>query len=84
MKKKIVSLMLVAAMSVSLCACGGGKEAGEEAPAGTEQAVGTEEGAVNEGPDMEAYGAESAELYDKVLGEFKAEYDKALEAESVS
>ena len=62
MKKKIVSLMLVAAMSVSLCACGGGKEAGEEAPAGTEQAVGTEEGAVNEGPDMEAYGAESAEL----------------------
>ena len=78
MKKKIVSLMLVAAMSVSLCACGGGKEAGEEAPAGTEQAVGTEEGAVNEGPDMEAYSAQSAELYDKVLGEFKADYDKAL------
>ena len=28
MKKKIVSLMLVAALSVSLCACGGGSDKG--------------------------------------------------------
>ena len=86
MKKKIVSLMLVAALSVSLCACGGGSDKGTETASGTEaqSANGTESGTTDAGPDMTKYGEESSALYEEILGEFYGEYQKALEAGSVS
>ena len=64
MKKKIVSLMLVAALSVSLCACGGGSDKGTETASGTEaqSANGTESGTTDAGPDMTKYGEESADI----------------------
>ena len=89
MKKKVVSLMLVLAMTASMTACGGNKansaDTDADSVANTEEVGGTEEAGAGEEAAMPAnYEETSAELYDAELGDFWAAYQKADEAQTVS
>lgn len=97
MKKRAVSLMLALAMTASMTACGGsGSTSGdadydadydtvddtESASAGT-SSTDTESGE-DEVSAPANYDKDSAELYQAVLGDFYAAYEKAGEAATVS
>ena len=84
MKKKVVSLMLVLAMTVSMTACGNKNNAADDANAVEDTEAGTESGSSEEAVAPANYEEVSAELYDKELGDFWAAYQKADEAETVS
>ena len=84
MKKKVVSLMLVLAMTVSMTACGNKNNAADDANAVEDTEAGTESGSSEEAVAPANYEEVSAELYDKELGDFYAAYQKADEAETVS
>ena len=84
MKKKVVSLMLVLAMTVSMTACGNKTNAADDANAVEDPEAGTESGSSEEAVAPANYEEVSAELYDKELGDFWAAYQKADEAETVS
>ena len=83
-KKQMVSLILTAAMGLSLCACGGSDSSDldtGDVVAGSESVGGETEGtevAANE------YDAASSEIYQEQFGEFYDAYQVALEAENVS
>lgn len=81
MKKKVVSLMLVLAMTVSMTACGNKNNASNSVD---DTEASTEAGSSAEAVAPENYDEVSAELYSKVLGEFYAAYQKVDEAETVS
>ena len=81
MKKKVVSLMLVLAMTVSMTACGNKNNAADDANAVEDTEAGTESGSSEEAVAPANYEEVSAELYDKELGDFWAAYQKADEAE---
>ena len=83
MKKKVVSLMLVLAMTVSMTACGN-KNTTSDVDTTVESTEEDEAGSGEEVTAPEGYEETSAELYDKVLGDFYAAYQKADEAETVS
>ena len=82
MKKKIVSLMLVLATTVSMTACGGNTNAGNAgnsstengASAGTDAVDSTEAG--GDGAEQ-SYDEESAKLYNDNLGDFYSAYETA-------
>jgi ABC-type oligopeptide transport system substrate-binding subunit len=78
-KKQIVSLVLAAAMGLSLCACGSASGDSTQSGTSTNSAA-----AAQEEIDVAAYVEESAALYSDILGEFAEYYDEAKEAESVS
>ena len=84
MKKKVVSLMLVLAMTVSMTACGNKNNAADDANAVEDTEAGTESGSSEEAVAPANYEEVSAELYDKELGDFYAAYQKVDEAETVS
>ena len=63
--KKLLALLLVGAMSLSMVACGGGKE---EAPAATETPAATEDAAATESAD--AAGAADITLWTYPVGKF--------------
>ena len=84
MKKKVVSLMLVLAMTVSMTACGNKNNAADDANAVEDTEAGTESGSSEEAAAPANYEEVSAELYDKELGDFYAAYQKVDEAETVS
>lgn len=84
MKKKLVSLMLVLAMTVSMTACGNKNNAADDANAVEDTEAGTESGSSEEAVAPANYEEVSAELYDKELGDFYAAYQKVDEAETVS
>ena len=82
-KKQILSLVLVAAMGLSLVACGGEKK-DDSANAGKEvEAVDVDNAEFRE-VDAAAYTEESSELYNSQLGEYYEYYKKAEECETVS
>ena len=93
MKKKVLSLLLVAAMSASLCACNNGAGNVSSDASGSTELVQTDESSaaseenaeqkVAPWADME-YDEASAYLYDATLGEFAEMYAKAADAKSVS
>ncbi len=70
MKKKVVSLMLVLAMTVSMTACGNKNNAADDANAVEDTEAGTESGSSEEAVAPANYEEVSAELYDKELGDF--------------
>ena len=79
MKKKVVSAMLIVAMSASLVGCGKGS-----ADANTSSNAQTEEGTESTGASDANYDATSSEIYDAQLGDFYEAYQKADDASSVS
>ena len=79
MKKKVVSAMLIVAMSASLVGCGKGS-----ADANTSSNAQTEEGTESAGASDANYDATSSEVYDAQLGDFYEAYQKADDASSVS
>lgn len=96
MKKKIVSLMLVLATTVSMTACGGNTNAGNAgnnagnagnsstengASAGSDAVDSTEAGA--DSTDL-SYDDESAKLYNDNLGDFYSVYESAKETDNLS
>ena len=99
-KKQLVSLALVAAMSLSLCACGSNAATeGTESDAAVDTNVSANDGtdADSEGVevvdtanatfrevDVNTYQQESSDIYNAVLGEFYQYYQMAEEAPSVS
>lgn len=84
MKKRVVSLMLVLAMTASLTACGNDKNA--QTPSDNGSTVdGTEAvGSTENGSDAASYDEQSAEIYDANLGEFYDAYMAVDNAETVS
>jgi ABC-type oligopeptide transport system substrate-binding subunit len=85
MKKKIVSLVLAAAMGLSLCACGSSSAAGDGAQSDSAVPDGSVSAAsAQTDVDLAAYNEASAEIYAAALGEFEEEYEAALAAESVA
>ena len=96
MKKKLVSMLLVAAMTASLCACNGtanessadSSDASQASSSATvtESSAGGQETVVTPSiawADME-YDEASAYVYDAALGEFYDIYQKAASAKSDS
>ena len=79
MKKKVVSAMLIVAMSASLVGCGKGS-----ADANTSSNAQTEEGTESAGASDANYDATSSEIYDAQLGDFYEAYQKVDDASSVS
>ena len=79
MKKKVVSAMLIVAMSASLVGCGKGS-----ADANTSSDAQTEEGTERAGASDANYDATSSEIYDAQLGDFYEAYQKVDDASSVS
>ena len=79
MKKKVVSAMLIVAMSASLVGCGKGS-----ADANTSSDAQTEEGTESAGASDANYDATSSEIYDAQLGDFYEAYQKVDDASSVS
>ena len=79
MKKKVVSAMLIVAMSASLVGCGKGS-----ADANTSSNAQTEEGTESAGASDANYDATSSEVYDAQLGDFYEAYQKVDDASSVS
>ncbi|MCI5918753.1 MAG: ABC transporter substrate-binding protein [Roseburia sp.] len=75
MKKKIVSLILVLAMSTSMLACGSSKSSSDSST----DAAGTETGS-----DSASYDEQSSAIYDEQLGDFYDTYQTAQEADTVS
>ena len=75
MKKKIVSLILVLAMSTSMLACGNSKSSSDSST----DAAGTETGS-----DSASYDEQSSAIYDEQLGDFYDAYQTAQEADTVS
>ena len=75
MKKKIVSLILVLAMSTSMLACGSSKSSSDSST----DAAGTETGS-----DSASYDEQSSAIYDDQLGDFYDTYQTAQEADTVS
>ena len=75
MKKKIVSLILVLAMSTSMLACGNSKSSSDSST----DAAGTETGS-----DSASYDEQSSAIYDEQLGDFYDAYKTAQEADTVS
>ncbi len=89
MKKKVVSLMLVLAMTTGMTACGGSSASDEDdsysidsTEAGTE--VSDADGTGDESGAPADYEEVSAALYDETLGDFWTAYQKASEASTVS
>lgn len=69
-KKQLVSFGLAAVMGLSLVACGGSKKAESNTESASQKEA--------------AYTAESTEIYNATLSEFKTAYDEALAAEDVN
>ena len=98
MKKKLLSLLLVAAMSASMCACTNSANGGgtTESTGESQSQVSTQESeSSGEQQSVEAgipavawanmeYDEASAFIYNNVLGEFRDIYAKAADAKSVS
>ena len=95
MKKKLVSLMLVLATTVSMTACGGNTNAGNagsnagNAGSSTEDAANAGSDAVDSTEAGEAgaeasYDEESAKLYNDNLGDFYSTYEEAKAADNLS
>lgn len=84
--KRVFALAL--AMSTLLTACGGNAgsntDAGTETPSVNSEVSGTTLAADAMAFDANAYAADSAAVYEAVLGEFKAAYDVSKETDNIS
>lgn len=74
MKRKLVCAMLVAAMTISMTACGG-----KTADTGSQAVEDTESGTESEAAANADYDAISAEIYSSELGDFYHAYESAKE-----
>jgi ABC-type oligopeptide transport system substrate-binding subunit len=86
-KKQIVSLVLTAAMGLSLCACGNSSSVSDSTQSGSAGVAvdgSTSAADAQTEVDLAAYGEDSAELYSSELGEFESYYAEAFEAETVA
>lgn len=82
MKKKVVSAMLILAMTASLVGCGSGtQDAGTDAGKSTQTEEGTE--SAEAGEDA-SYDQVSSDIYDAQLGDFYKAYQEADGAETIS